>query len=190
MNERRDLVINLPGSIMRLPLHAGALKAYYDLGLPKPDEILASSSGGMAGSAFVGGEFDKGVRVIGNMSPDQIFSFRRKLKLKLIALGISTVGLGLLVLLDHKLSRGKKAAFGLVGLATLLATDAIVGNELVHSESHLSPGPLRNLLQKNLDFPAIFNSPIRLGIIVADMSKPGEVIFYNHHPPHTHPTQK
>ena len=185
MNEGFDLVINLPGSIPRLPLHIGALNAWYELGLPRPDEIIASSSGAMAGSAFIGWDEDsseKAARLIGDLSPDQIFSFRRGLKVKLAALGITTIGLGLLVLFDHKLSKGKKAILGLAGLAALLATDAMVSNELVHSESHLSPGPLRKLLIRELDFHAIFNSPIRLGIIVADVSKPGEVVFYNHHP--------
>lgn len=190
MNKKFDLVLNLPGSITRLPLHVAALKAWYELDLPRPDEILASSSGAMAGSAVIGwndNSLDRAVKTIGNLSPDQIFSYRRGLKVKLAALGVSTVGLGLLVLFDHKLSKGKKAMLGFAGLATLLATDAMVGNELVHSESHLSPAPLRNLLGSELYFRAIFHSPIRLGIIVADVSKPGEVIFYNHHPLNSDP---
>ena len=186
MEAKYNLVFNLPGSIQRLPLHAGVLKACIELDLT-PDEILASSSGGMASSAFIGWDEKssaRGIRSISNLSPDQVFSFHRGLKIKLASLGIATVGLGALVLFDHKLSRGKKVVLGLAGLATLLATDAVVGNELIHSQSHLSPGPLRELLQdkdKGLDFNTIFNSPIRLGIIVADESKPGEVIFYNHY---------
>lgn len=185
MEDKFDLVVNLPGSISRLPLHVGALKAWHEIGLPRPDEILASSSGAMAGSAIIGWDdnsLDRAVKVIGDLSPDQIFSYRRGLKVKLAVLGVITVGLGLFVLFDHKLSKSKKAMFGFAGLATLLATDAMVGNELVHSESHLSPNPLRRLLGDELDFYAIFNSPIRLGVVVADVNKPGGVIFYNRHP--------
>ena len=187
MSKEFGLVINLPGSIQRLALHAGALNAYIELGLPPPNEILASSSGGMAGSAFIGWDkksSDEAVRAIGDLSPNQIFSFRRGLKIKLALLGGTTVGLGVLVFLDHKLSKETKAFWGGLGLATLFASDAIVGNELIHSESHLSPNPLRKLLRdkdRGLDFNAVFNSPIRLGIIVADVSKPQEVIFYNRH---------
>lgn len=190
MQDGCDLIINLPGSIPRLPLHSGALKAWYDFGLPRPDEFLTSSSGAMVGSAFIKWDensSDKAVKVIGNISPDKIFSYQRGLKFKLAALGINTIGLGLLVLFDHKLSKGKKVVLGLAGMATLLATDAIVGNELIHGESHLSPIPLRNLLSRELDFSAIFNSPIRLGVIVTDVSKPGEVVFYNHHPLNSDP---
>lgn len=186
-----NLCINLPGSIVRLPLHEGSLKAYFDLGFPRPDEILASSAGAMAGSSIIGwneGEFRKARQVIGDLSPDQVFSFRRKLKVKLAALGITTIGLGALIMFDHKISKGKKAAFGLVGIASLLTADAIVGNELIHSESHLSPLPLKNLLHGSLNFNSIFNSPIRLGVIVADMKKPGEVIFYNHNQKNSDPT--
>src|SRR3989344_6309276 len=182
-----NLVINLPGSILRLPLHVAALSAWFDLGLPMPDEMLASSAGGMAGSSVMGwnrDSFDKAVKVIGNLSPDNIFSYNRNLKIKLAALGTATLGLGTLILLDHKLSKGKKALLGLGGIGALLATDAMLGNELGHSESHLSSAPLKALLNTadGLDFSAIFNSPIRLGIIVTDMNKPGEVIFYNHNP--------
>ena len=94
-----DLVINLPGSIIRLPLHAGALKAYYDFGLPRPDTVISSSAGAMATSAFAGWDadaFDEGVQIIGNLSPGQIFSFHRELKIKLAALGVASVGLGLI----------------------------------------------------------------------------------------------
>lgn len=189
MEKKYGCVWSWPGGIIRLGLLSGSAKACFDLGLPEPDEIISSSAGAMAASAVISSP-DKAIKIIGNLSPDQIFSYRRGLKVKLAALGITTVGLGLLVLLDHKLSKGKKAALGLGGLATLLATDAIVGNELVHSESHLSADPLRKLLtdkDKGLDFNAIFNSKIRLGVIVADVSKPGEVIFYNHSPLNSDP---
>ena len=187
MSKGFDLVMNWPGGIPRLALLVGSARALDDLNLLSlVDEIIGSSAGVMAASAVLSSP-DKAIKVIGNLSPDQIFSFRRGLKVKLAALGISTIGLGLLVLFDHKLSKGKKAALGLAGLAALLATDAIVGNELVHSESHLSPEPLRNLLLRELDFNSIFNSPIRLGVIVADVSKPGEVVFYNHHPLNSDP---
>lgn len=182
MEKKYGCVWSWPGGILRLPLHTGAAKALYDLGLSPPDEIICSSAGAMAASAVISSP-DKAIKIIGDLSPDQIFSYRRGLKVKLAALGIATVGLGALVLLDHKLSKGKKAMLGIAGLTTLLATDAIVGNELVHSESHLSPNPLRKLLadkDKGLDFNAIFNSPIRVGVIVADVSKPREIIFYNH----------
>lgn len=182
-----NLCINLPGSIVRLPLHEGALRAYFDLGLPKPDEILASSAGAMAGSSILGwneSAFDKAAKVIGDLTPDSVFSYQRGLKIKLAALGTATLGLGILILLDHKLSKGTKTLLGLGGVGALLTTDAILGNELIHSASHLSPAPLRALLgsSRGLDFSAIFNSPIRLGIIVTDTNKPGEVVFYNHHP--------
>jgi len=184
VSEKYDLVMNWPGGVVRLALLSGSARAWYDLGLPEPDEIIASSAGAMAASAVISSP-DKAVKVIGNLSPDRIFSYKRGLKIKLAALGVTTVGLGLLILFDHKLSKGKKTLLGLSGLATLFAADAIVGNELVHSESHLSPGPLRDLLNDKddgLDFKAIFNSKIRLGVIVTDVSKPGEVIFYNHDP--------
>jgi len=185
--QNRNLVFNLPGGIPRLPLHVAALSAWFDLGLPMPDEMLASSAGGMAGSSIIGWDsklFDKAKKVVGDLSPDNIFSYNRDLKIKLAALGVTTLGLGALILLAHKLSKGTKALLGLGGIGALLATDAILGNELVHSASHLSSAPLRALLgsKSGLDFSAIFNSPIRLGIIVTDMNKPGEVIFYNHHP--------
>lgn len=189
MEKKYDCVWSWPGGIIRLGLLSGSAKACFDLGLPPPDEIISSSAGAMAASAVISSP-DKAVQVIGNLSPDQIFSYRRGLKVKLAALGVTTVGLGLLVLLDHKLSKGKKAALGLGGLATLLATDAIVGNELIHSESHLSSTPLRVLLmdkERGLDFNAIFNSKIRLGVIVTDVSKPGEVIFYNRDPLNSDP---
>ena len=184
MQERFDLVHNYPGSVPRLGLHAGSTKAYYDFGLPRPDKIIASSAGAMTGSAVIGWDelaFDRNLIAIGNLSPGQIFSFRRQLKVKLAALGISTVGLGALILFDHKLSKGKKAMFGLAGLATILGIDWLVGQELVHSESHLDPGPLSALLYRELDFRAIFNSTIELEIVVADVRKPGMVVFSNHH---------
>lgn len=186
MEKKYDLVINLPGSIGRLPLHVGALKAWFDFGFPRPDEIIASSAGAMAGSSVIGwnsDSFNRAVKIIGNLSPNKIFSYKRGLKVKLSALGIATFGLGVLILLDHKLTKGTKTLLGLGGLGALIAADAILGNELVHSESHLSPTPLRNLLGSNdgLDFSAVFNSSIRLGVIITDASKPGEVIFYNHH---------
>ncbi len=164
-----------------------ALSAYHDLGFPKPDEILASSAGGMAASSIIGWNaesFDNAIKVVGDLSPDKIFSFQRGLKIKLAALGTTTLGLGVLVLFDHKLSRRTKTLLGIGGLSALIATDAILGNELIHSESHLSPAPLRALLgsKDGLDFSAVFNSPIRLGIIVTDAVKPGEVIFYNNDP--------
>lgn len=182
-----NLCINLPGSIGRLPLHVGALKAWFDLGFQRPDEIIASSAGAMAGSSVLGwneSAFDKATKVIGNLTPDNIFSYQRGLKIKLAALGTATFGLGVLILLDHKLSKRTKTFLGLGGVSALLATDAILGNELIHSASHLSPTPLKNLLGSNngLDFSAIFNSPIRLGVIVTDASKPGEVVFYNNNP--------
>ncbi|MEX2090724.1 MAG: patatin-like phospholipase family protein [Candidatus Paceibacterota bacterium] len=180
-----DLVFNLPGGISRLPLHVGAIKAYRDAGLPKPKRIIASSAGAMAGSAIIGWNdeaLDKAIDIIGNLSPNDIFSFQRGLKVKLATLGIATVGLGVLILLDHKLSKSKKAAFGLSGLSALLIADALVGHELVHSASHLSPSPLKNLLSRELDFSSIFNSSIQLDVLVADMEKPGEVIFSNRHP--------
>lgn len=188
MERKTNLVINWPGGIERLALHTGAAKAWYELGLPAPDEILASSAGGFAASAIMGWsaeELDRAVKVIGDLSPKKIFSYRRGLKIKLSALGVATIGIGALVLLDHKLSKGKKAMLGLAALGALLATDALVGNELIHSEAHLSPGPLRKLLNGNesgLNFEAIFNSPIRLGIVVADASQPRGVVFYNHDP--------
>lgn len=162
----------------------------HDIGLPRPNAIFGSSGGAIAGSGIIGWNekaSEEYLRVIGNLSPNQIFSYRGRLKVKLAALGITTVGFGLLVLLDHKLSKGKKAALGLAGLATLLATDTMVGNELIHSESNLSSTPLKNLLHGRLDFNAIFKSPIRLGIVVADTAKPGEVVFYNHHPLNSDP---
>lgn len=185
MSEKLDLIINLPGGIPRLPLHIGALKAWHELGLPKPDEIISSSAGAMAGSAIIGWNeetFDKAAHAIGNLTPGHIFSFRGGLKAKLAALGLATMGLGVLALLDHKVSKTKKAVLGLSGLVSLLATDILVGNELVHSESHLSPAPLKKLLDRELDFKAIFNSSVRLGVLVADARKPGGVIFYNTDP--------
>jgi len=185
-----DLVINLPGSIIRLPLHAGALKAYYDFGLPRPDTVISSSAGAMATSAFAGWDadaFDEGVQIIGNLSPGQIFSFHRELKIKLAALGVASVGLGLMMLLDDNISKGKKTLLGVAGLSTLLATEGIVGRELTHGQSLLSIDPLINLLNSKLDFNAIFNSPIRLEVLVADMNQPGEVIFTNRHPLNSDP---
>lgn len=189
MNEEYNLIMSWPGGIPRLALHTGAIKAWYDLGLPEPDEIIASSAGAMAASAVLSSQ-DKAIKVIGNLTPDNIFSYRSGLKVKLAALGVTTIGLGILVLLDHKLSKGKKTIFGLCGLATLFATDVIVGNELIYGESLLSSAPLRALLtnkDKGLNFNAIFNSKIRLGVIVADVSKPGEVVFYNHDPLNSDP---
>ena len=187
MGEKRDLIFNFPGSIVRLPLHVAASRAYFDLGLPRPDEVLASSAGAMAFASIIGWNtetFDKAVKVVGNLSPDKIFSYQRGLKIKIAALGTATFGLGILILLDHKLSKKFKSLLGLGGLGTLIATDAILANELVHSKSHLSSAPLKALLSSGdgLDFSAVFNSPIRLGVIVTDASKPGEVIFYNHDP--------
>lgn len=183
MGDKYDLVANLPGGVPRLPLHGGAIKGCLDIGVGEPDEIIGSSGGAIAGSGVIGWNkkaSEKYNEVIANLTPGQIFSFRRGMKVKLAALGITTVGLGLLVLLDHKLSKGMKAVLGLGGLAALLATDALVGNELIHSESNLSSSPLKNLLHSRLDFNAIFKSPIRLGVLVADSAKPGEVVFYNH----------
>lgn len=199
MERKNDLVWNWPGGIPRLALHEGAAEACYDLGLPMPDEMLVSSAGYFAASSIIGclndGSFARPREVIGNLSPDQIFSYRRKLKVKLGVLGGITIGLvGGLILLDYNASKTKKTLAGLGGLATLLAADALVGNELMYGESLLSPGPLMKLLtDKNtgLDFKAIFNSPIRLGVIVADIGskerKPGVAIFYNHDPKNSDP---
>ncbi len=181
-----NLCINLPGSIGRLPLHVGALKAWFDLDFPRPDEIIASSAGAMAGSSVIGWNedaFEKATKVIGDLTPDSVFSYNRGLKIKLATLGTATLGLGVLILLDHKLSKRTKTLLGLGGVGAILTADAILGNELIHSASHLSPAPLKALLgsSKGLDFSAIFSSPIRLGVIVTDVSKPEEVIFYNHH---------
>jgi len=185
--EQHNLIFNWPGNIVRLPLHVGAAMAWYDLKLPRPDEIIASSAGAIAGSAIIGWDkksLDEASRIIGELSPDDIFSYRRELKVKLGLLGITTVGLvgTALVMFGWNLSKKEKAEFGLAGLVALFGAGATVGKELLHSESQLSAAPLKNLLSRKLDFPAIFKSKIRLSVIVADIAKPGEVIFHNHDP--------
>lgn len=196
MSKKYDLVLNWPGSILRLALLSGSAEACFELGLPRPDdidEIIASSAGAMAASAVISSR-DKAVKITGNLSPDQIFSYMRGLKIKLAALGITSIGLvGFLVLLDHKSSKTQKILTGLGGLATLFAADVIVGKEIIYGKPPLSSAPLRALLMdedKGLDFEAIFNSKIRLGVIVTDMNKPGEVIFYNHDPLNSDPNNQ
>ena len=196
MPEKQGFVLNLPGNLLRLPLHAGALKAWYEFDLPKPDTIICTSAGAFAISALAGWNdrtFDKGVEVIGNLAPEKIFSFQRGLKIKLAVLGITSVGLGLMMLFDDKLSKGKKLTLGLLGLAALLGTEGIVGRELLYSESLFSIDPLIKLLKKELDFNSIFNSPIHIEVLVTDMCSPNEVIFSNRDPrnsDHTDPSHR
>src|SRR3989344_154104 len=110
---KKDLVFNLPGGIPRLPLHAGALRAWTEFGLPRPNTMIGASAGIMAASAMPDlseESFGRAIPVIGNLSPGQIFSFRSGLKIKLAALGVTSVlGLGAMILFDHKLSKSKKA---------------------------------------------------------------------------------
>ena len=187
---KNDLVLNFPGGLPRLGLHVGAIKAYHDFGFPRPDTMIGSSAGGMAMSAIPDLKEESLARAIpalSQLSPGHIFSFRSGLKVKLGALGLTTLGLGALIFFDDRLSKGKKLALGASGIAVLLATEGIVGRELLYSESLFSIDPLINLLNRELDFNTIFKSDIRIEIIVADMNKPGEVIFSNHDPENSDP---
>lgn len=182
MQKDGGLVLNLPGGIMRLPLHAGALKAWYDLGFIQPDTICCTSAGAMAASIFAGWDdktFFHGMAEIGQLTPNRIFSIQHRLKVEIGALGAVSLGVGLLLLLGDHLTRGKRLALGVAGLGALIASEGAVGRELVHSESLFSIDPLLNLLEDKLDFRAIFNSQIQLEVLAADMENPREVIFRN-----------
>lgn len=186
----KDLVFNLPGSIPRLPLHAGALKAWHDFGLPVPDTMICTSAGAMAASAFPSlsqEDFTRGIRALSELSPGQIFSFRSSLKFKAAALGLASVGLGLIMLFDDKISKTKKVTLGILGLGALLGTEGIVAKELLYSQSLFSIDPLIKLLNRELDFNRIFNTKIEIQILVSDMNQPGEIIFSNHDPKNSDP---
>src|SRR3989344_6216562 len=106
MSSRTDLAFSLPGGIPRLPIHAGALKAYIDLGLMKPNAMICTSAGAMVASAIPdlsGAAFDRAIPILGNLSPSQIFSFRSSLKFKAAALGLSSLGLGAIMLFDDQI---------------------------------------------------------------------------------------
>src|SRR3989344_4026960 len=161
MSSRTDLAFSLPGGIPRLPIQAGAM--------------VASAIPDLSGAAF-----DRAIPILGNLSPSQIFSFRSSLKFKAAALGLSSLGLGAIMLFDDQISKGKKITLGIAGLCALLATEGIVAKELLYSESLFSIDPLINLLGRELHFNAIFNSDIEIQVLVADMNRPGECMFSNH----------
>ncbi len=177
-----DLVLNLPGGVARFPIHAGALKAWYDFGLSRPKKMICTSAGALTASTFAGWNdesFEKGIKIIEELTPAHIFTYHRGLKVKLTALGIASLGLSAIVLFDDQVSKGKKVAMGLGGLILLLVTEGMVGREFLLNESLVSVDPLINLLEKKLDFNANFNSSIDIVILVADANKPGKIIFTN-----------
>lgn len=173
--------IIFPPEFWRLPLQAGAMKRFFDeqkpKELPTPFVFIGSSAGGIAAAcsvAWTESNFTYLHRILRNLKPEQIYKTTLADKMA-----------GTFLLADsafHLLTSGKKFPWWkklIIASGSLSAKIGIV-YEILKAPSVFSNKPLLNLLRKNLDFNAVFNSPIRLEILTLDKETREKIIYTNY----------
>ena len=180
MNPPRIGII-FPPEFWRLPLEIGAAHCYFveqqKRELPTPYVFIGSSAGGIAAAcsvAWTESHFLYLRRVIRNLKPEQIYKSTLRDKIA-----------GTFFIADsafHFLTSGEKFPWWkkLIFAGGSLGTKIGVIYEILRAPSAFSNEPLLNLLKKNLDFDAVFNSPIKLEILTLDKETREKIIYTNY----------
>lgn len=173
--------IIFPPEFWRLPLEIGAAHRYFDeqqkRGLPTPHVFIGSSAGGIAAAcsvAWTENNFLYLRRIIRDLKPGQIYKST-----------IADKVAGTFLVADsafHFLTSGnhfpwwKKAMFAGGSLGAKIG----VVYEMLKAPSVFSNEPLLYLLNKNLNFNAVFNSPVRLEILTMDKETREKIVYTNY----------
>ena len=172
----------LPSEFRRLPVHLGALYALYDL-LPeaRPHLIVGCSAGAIAGAAclpWTEEAFEKTGSMIRDLRAGQIYSIPSSLE----ALAVLAASSSLVPFVNFNKIRSGKTKFliPIIETGVILTLDAFLFNQFMKRKYLFSNEPLKKLLLNNLDFPAIFNSQIKLEMIAVDIETAEEVTFTNY----------
>lgn len=173
--------IIFPPEFWRLPLQIGAMRRYFDeqksKDLPMPHVFIGSSAGGIAAAcsvAWTENNFTYLQRIIRNLKSEQIYKSTLRDKMA-----------GTFLIADsafHFLTSGEKLPWWKKIMCASGSLGAKIGvvYEMLKAPSVFSNEPLLNLLRKNLDFKAIFNSPIRLEILTMDKETREKIVYTNY----------
>ena len=191
----RGIAFLVPGTFARLAYHHGFFQAWYDHGFPRPDIVVAASAGALVWAAIVTWSAEAFARlrdVVRNLTRNKIAVFRPELKRSLLQsfLIAASFVIGVIFLVRY-LNPLPTVFVGACVLLVLIGSGVFFGRSFWKSPSVFTTEPLRKLLEKTLDFDAIFRSPIELRILATDLEKPGAILFSNHEtsdePLHTDP---
>lgn len=173
--------IIFPPEFWRLPLEIGAAHRYFceqaKRELPTPYVFIGSSAGGIAAScsvAWTENNFSYLRRIIRDLKPEQIY--KSTLMDKIAGTFLVADSAFHLLTSGEKFPWWKKLAFAGGSLGAKIG----VVYEILKAPSAFSNEPLLNLLRKNLDFDAVFNSSIRLEILTLDKETRDKDIFTNY----------
>lgn len=173
--------IIFPPEFWRLPLHVGAIKRYFDeqkaRGLPTPHVFIGSSAGGIAAAcsvAWTENNFTYLQRIIRGLKSEQIY--KSTLRDKMAGTFLVADSAFHLLASSEEVPWWKKLMYAGGSLGAKIG----VVYEMLKAPSVFSNEPLLNLLRKNLDFEAVFNSPIRLEILTMDKETREKIIYTNY----------
>ena len=178
----------LPGSVLRLALHAGFLMMWFKMylrgKLPWFYQITGCSAGAITACAVAPArlkDLRKFRNIVVNLKRSQIGRFSLKKKASLLG----AVGALFIIMAGPIVANlpywGRTLLHVVMILMFIFASRSLV-NEALHTHAFMSPEPLRDLLENSFSEEGIKNSPSIIEVMTTDLSTGKDVVFSNRDP--------